>query len=130
MYPEDRERIANSLESYLKGETDYWKIEHRLLTESGNYKWVLVQGKVVEQDGEGKPLRITGTMTDINRIKLFEKSLREYEKTIESLEEMVAVMDKKKIMVIKILLSQIPRWRWNNSLSQALSFPLIDRNTS
>ncbi|MBZ0089942.1 MAG: PAS domain S-box protein, partial [Thermoanaerobaculia bacterium] len=42
---------------------------------SGEWKWILSLGRVVERDAEGKPLRMLGTHTDITQRKQAEESL-------------------------------------------------------
>ena len=63
------------LQRHIQGETEYYETEQRLLTSNGNYKWVLVRGKIMEWDHEGNPLRITGVNTDIDHIKKMESEL-------------------------------------------------------
>ena len=66
IYSEDKERVLNSLSEHLEGVTDTWQEEHRLVKEDGNLIWVLGRGHVVKRDENGSPLRMIGTMSDIN----------------------------------------------------------------
>lgn len=50
-------------------------IEHRILTNSGNYKWILTQGRVVDYDKNNKPIKIAGIITDIDSKKQTEYEL-------------------------------------------------------
>jgi len=75
-HPDDRARVNDALARHLHGETDHYETEHRLRHRSGDWIWVLDKGRVVERDGQGKPLRACGTHLDITRQKLLiEQSL-------------------------------------------------------
>jgi len=71
----DKEIVQSTLQDHLKGKTDYWQKEHRLRTKTGEWKWVLGRGRVVERGANGQPLRMVGTMTDISDLKQAEKTL-------------------------------------------------------
>ena len=72
--------VMKKLNSHLEGNTVYYESEHRLLTKSRIWKWVLVRGKVIMQNEYGKPVRMVGTITDITERKKMEKELLETEK--------------------------------------------------
>jgi PAS domain S-box-containing protein len=74
-HPEDNEIAELNLQSHIKGLTAYYEVEQRLRTATDNYKWVLTRGKIIEWDKNGKPLRIMGVNTDIDKIKTMESEL-------------------------------------------------------
>lgn len=76
LHPADREHVLASLLQHLAGETPRWSCDHRLLTGSGGWKWVLGQGRVVEWDQQGHPLRVVGAMRDITARKEVEEELQ------------------------------------------------------
>jgi two-component system cell cycle sensor histidine kinase PleC len=51
-------------------------VEYRIRNKSGDWVWVLDRGKVVERDGDGRPLRAVGTLTDITQRKQDEQRYR------------------------------------------------------
>lgn len=63
------EEIKQLYENTLKGEVEFYKNEHKIITLKGNVRWFFIRGKVVEKDKEGKPLRISGIATDITETK-------------------------------------------------------------
>ncbi|MGC9470513.1 MAG: PAS domain-containing protein [Bacteroidales bacterium] len=69
VHPDDVSQVQHELQRHLEGETPYYSIEYRILTKKGEYRWILDRGKVVEKDGEGKPLRMIGTHSDIHFLK-------------------------------------------------------------
>ncbi|MDD5609864.1 MAG: PAS domain-containing protein, partial [Ignavibacterium sp.] len=66
LHPDDIEKVQRIKDLHEVGEIPYFKIEHRLKTKSGNYKWVLNWGKISERDEKGKPLRAVGVHIDID----------------------------------------------------------------
>lgn len=79
LHPDDRERVEQTYRSYLGGEIQEYKAEFRLRMRSGQWKWILSQGSVVEYAADGQPLRMLGTHTDIDMRKLAEQQLTERE---------------------------------------------------
>lgn len=75
VHPDDKWHSNLVIEKHMKGETPVYRNEHRLLTKTGTWKWILATGMVTERDPEGKPLRIVGTHTDINTLKEYEQKL-------------------------------------------------------
>ncbi|UTV30688.1 EAL domain-containing protein [Photobacterium atrarenae] len=76
IHPDDRQRVRQSLTEHLEGCTSQHKIEYRILTKQGQYKWILDCAKVVSYDENGSPLRMSGTQTDITQRKAAEASMQ------------------------------------------------------
>ncbi len=64
-HPDDRAAARQSIQDHLKGRTPVHKIEYRMRSKDGEYRWILDQAKIVSRDPYGKPLRMSGTHTDI-----------------------------------------------------------------
>ncbi|HEY9863193.1 MAG TPA: PAS domain-containing protein [Candidatus Obscuribacterales bacterium] len=79
VHPEDREQVVEVLKQHLEGQTPFCQIEHRMLSRSGEWKWILNQGKVVVRDEQQQPLRMTGTVKDIGDRRKAEEALRQSE---------------------------------------------------
>ncbi len=73
LHPDDRIMVANTYQEYIAGNIPEYKVEFRQRTYSGEWKWILSLGKIVEWDEEGQALRMLGTHTDISDRKLAEK---------------------------------------------------------
>ena len=68
-HPDDAARIEQSIKDYLeKRRTTVYEVEHRLRHKDGSWRWILTRGDI-QTDGEGKPLRWTGTNLDITERK-------------------------------------------------------------
>ena len=76
LHPADMPRVMASLNAHLEGKTPFYETEHRLLTKSGHWQWVLARGKVFERDAAGNPLRAAGTHMDIGKRKALEERLQ------------------------------------------------------
>ena len=75
--PEEREAVQKSLQEHLDGKTEMWVMEHQYRDPSGEYKWVLEAGKVVDHRSDGSPLRMVGITQNIHEKKLREQAIRE-----------------------------------------------------
>ncbi|QFS46556.1 PAS domain-containing sensor histidine kinase [Nostoc sphaeroides] len=69
VHPEDLPRIRQVLHDYLQEYTPVFEVELRMLTKSGEWKWILACGKVFQWDEFGKPVRMAGTHKDITQDK-------------------------------------------------------------
>lgn len=76
IYPDDRDRAWASINDHLEGRTDAHNLEYRMLTKGGGYKWIHDQARIVQRDDNGRPLRMSGTHTDITDKVRAEELLR------------------------------------------------------
>ncbi|MDY6802465.1 MAG: PAS domain S-box protein [Cyanobacteriota bacterium] len=72
IHPEDLGRAEKALNACLRGETQTYQAEFRMRSRSGEWLWIFSQGKIVEWNSEGQPLRMAGTHKDISDRKLAE----------------------------------------------------------
>lgn len=70
-HPEDKIKTYQDIEDHLTGKTPYYRNVHRMKHVDGHWVWILDQGKVVEYR-DGKPVRFSGTHTDITYLKELE----------------------------------------------------------
>ncbi|WP_406626315.1 diguanylate cyclase [Acidovorax sp. SDU_ACID1] len=66
VHPRDLERVQTALSSNLERDSEY-RQEIRLRTANGGWLWVETRGQVINRDDHGKPLRMLGMHSDINR---------------------------------------------------------------
>lgn len=79
IHPDDEERVLEDLERHLKSQSEF-NMEFRLRAKSGEYRWVLGRGKVLEWDADGKPLRMFGTSLDVTQRHALEDRVRQMQK--------------------------------------------------
>jgi PAS domain S-box-containing protein len=74
IHPADREATLQAYRQAMQAGT-VSAVEYRQQTKSGGWKWIRSIAKVVERDAEGRPVRVTGTHTDITERKELESQL-------------------------------------------------------
>lgn len=82
IHPEDRELVESALSDYFDGRADRYYCEFRLRAASGEYRWNLGRGRLVERGPNSEPLRMVGTDTDITARKLNESNLIQNERRL------------------------------------------------
>ncbi|MCU0581117.1 MAG: PAS domain S-box protein, partial [Syntrophales bacterium] len=80
IHPDEKDTVLLSLKAHLEGNNDGWHLEHRLKTAEGKWKWVLGRGSVITRDKRGEPLRMVGTIIDIDDRKQLENQLVQAQK--------------------------------------------------
>ncbi|MCH1923672.1 EAL domain-containing protein [Shewanella sp. C32] len=93
IHPQDLNRVKNALDSHFNGETEHFEATYRVRSNSGDWLWILDRAKVVERDNKDKPLRMTGTIKNINSFKTTEEQLKLFERAIENISEGVFILD-------------------------------------
>jgi PAS domain S-box-containing protein len=76
VHDEDRDRVLGTLQEFLSGDVNRFESEYRLQANDGHWIWALEQARVVELDGDGSPLRVVGTISDISTRRRAQDDLR------------------------------------------------------
>lgn len=84
VHPDDKSMVLRVLNDHFEGRLPFYETEHRMLTKSGEWKWIHDRGKVVKRDSQGKPLRAVGTHADISDRKRAEQELHRINKEMAS----------------------------------------------
>ncbi|MCV9386389.1 PAS domain S-box protein [Reichenbachiella ulvae] len=79
MHPEDLPKLTKALNKNIFAH----KLEYRLRTKSGKYKWFLGSAKA-QVNKEGHPIRLVGTIIDIDQRKRAEQKLRDRERLLHA----------------------------------------------
>ncbi len=85
-HPEDLPAVQQALELHFEGRTPFFHVEHRIRTLAGEYKWVLDRGRAVFDDKK-QPIRISGSTTDMMRLKEVENVLKGQAEQLERANE-------------------------------------------
>ncbi|MDS0281050.1 PAS domain S-box protein [Haloarcula onubensis] len=75
VHPDDFDRVWGAIETHFDGETDIFHCEYRLRTKRGEYRWIRDIGRVVDRDGDDKPLRAVGVHQDVTERKERQREL-------------------------------------------------------
>jgi PAS domain S-box-containing protein len=68
-HPDDLDAMQADREAHFAGQSSRYVNEHRIRCKSGEWKWILSRGLLIERDAEGRPLRMIGTHTDVTAAK-------------------------------------------------------------
>ena len=74
VHPDDIRATNDILHEHYSGRSEYFQVEQRLRMKNGEWKWMLVRGKVIEYDAAHHPVRVVGTNTDISEQKAVEQN--------------------------------------------------------
>jgi PAS domain S-box-containing protein len=78
LHPEDRARRDEAIAAHLAGRTPAYEGEFRVRAANGGWRWIRARGMCVRDD-DGKPMRMAGSVSDIDARKRAEDALRESE---------------------------------------------------
>jgi len=96
IHPDDLTHTYRDVDQHMQGQTEVYRNEHRLRCKDGSYRWILAQGRIVERDATGNPLRFIGTHTDISDRKNNEL---ERQKLVQELESFKFALDQSAIVL-------------------------------
>ncbi len=83
VHKDDWPTVYNKINLHLDEPSVPYEHEFRMLTNSGDYEWILARGSVVEYDENNKPTRMLGTHKNITVRKEFERDIMEAKQDAE-----------------------------------------------
>ncbi len=97
VHPDDLPTAEAAIKTYLSGHSERFDTEFRFRHWNGSWTWIRRQGKIVERDQNGTPLRMIGTHTNITERKRAEETLQENQAflsaILESIQDGISVLD-------------------------------------
>ncbi len=120
VHPDDRELLQAAIEAHLEGRSPMVDCEHRLKHKDGSYVWVACRGLVFRSE-DGTPLRLTGTLVDVNDRKMGEEQIR-HDAAIDGLTGLA-----NRFLFLERLQAAILRSRLDPAYAFALLFLDVDR---
>ncbi|WP_367227195.1 EAL domain-containing protein [Shewanella sp.] len=93
IHPMDQQRVSTALNDHFYGKSDHFEAAYRVKGKSGDWVWILDRAKIVERDEKDNPLRMTGTIKNINNFKHAEEQLRLFERAIANISEGMFILD-------------------------------------
>ena len=85
VHPEDIPYVRKRIDAHLAWDAPQYEAEFRMRTKTGEWKWILARGQVVEWDADGRVLKVAGTHMDVSERKLFERDLKRQRALLYSL---------------------------------------------
>jgi len=85
--------------AFISGAMDNWSITYQLRHKDNSYVWYRDTGRVIERDDNGKPTRVSGTYTNINKTKVAQEQSMLLGKTFSKISDGVLVLDSAQIPV-------------------------------
>lgn len=82
IHPDDQERVHAELDNYIKGSTDEFQSEHRMMRKDGTICWILARGTIV-RDEKNTARRMFGTDSDITDLKIADDALKAVHNSLE-----------------------------------------------
>lgn len=127
IHPDDRESARTSLNQHLEGITPQHKVEYRMQTKQGDYRWILDSAKVVSYSSEGKPLRMCGTHADITDRKLAEESMQLTSMVYENTSEAIMIIDAQgTIVTINPAFTELTQYSYDEIINQYSGILCVD----
>ncbi|MEI7650093.1 MAG: PAS domain S-box protein, partial [Methanomicrobiales archaeon] len=87
IHPDDIGPAEQIIQDHTGRRDGGYRVEFRMRTKDGSWKWILTRGQVVEWDADNKPVRMVGTHTDITERKRKEEALRINENRLQMTQE-------------------------------------------
>ncbi|MDO9323033.1 MAG: EAL domain-containing protein [Pseudomonas sp.] len=72
LHCDDLSMALSQIDAHRQGKTAGLEFDCRIVTRSGEIRWMCVKGRVVLRNEAGEPLRMVGTLADISQRKSFE----------------------------------------------------------
>ena len=97
IHPDDMPAVLETAAAHEGGRTENFSVEHRMRTRDGDWRWIHNWGRVVDRDGDGRPLRALGFHRDVTDQKETEAALRhsetKYRSVVERSADNIFLMD-------------------------------------
>ncbi|MBN66794.1 MAG: hypothetical protein CMM94_04415 [Rickettsiales bacterium] len=90
VHPDDRERVRTTLDAHLNTAKTY-DLRLRMQHRNGEFIWIRSRGKAIFEDG--KPVRMAGAHTDINKDIKSEREVQKFKTLIENSQDMVCMLN-------------------------------------
>lgn len=101
IHPDDRKRVMNAIQAHLKRRIPY-AIEYRVRGKDGAYRWWSARG-IATRTPKGKPVKWTGTITDITERKRVEEEIKnsesKYRTLVENIPQKIFLKDNNSVYI-------------------------------
>jgi PAS domain S-box-containing protein len=125
-HADDRQSINDAIARVVQDRVSSYAVEHRVKSAGGEWKWVLSRGRVIERDAGGRPLRLSGTNTDITGLKQAGQALQREHKRLRVAQDAarMVVLDWH-IAEDRLECKALPQWLRGPLAEGAVRYPLF-----
>lgn len=120
IHPEERELFKTELDAHLAGQSEKFKLEYRILSAAGDYRWMLCRGLAI-RDERDIAYRMAGSQTDIS-----EQKSAEFQLMHDALHDNLTGLPNRALLMERISYC-INRLQRNKQATFALAFLDLDR---
>src|SRR3984957_8545520 len=92
VHPLDRQKYAAEDQALIYDGRDSAESDYRILSSSGDWRWVNVRTRVIERNSAGRALRIVGACIDVDSRRRAEQTLRTQATILETMSEGVVLV--------------------------------------
>jgi len=92
VHPMDRQKYAAEDHALIYDGSDSAESDYRILSSSGDWRWVNVRTRVIERNAAGTALRIVGACIDVDSRRRAEQTLRTQAMILETMREGVVLV--------------------------------------
>ncbi len=93
IHEKDVHRVNHAYLLHRTNRSPIFECNYRIKDTDGHWVWVLDKGKIVEWDALGNPIRMSGTLENINNIKSTEERLKIIAKSLEKTTDGIWITD-------------------------------------
>jgi PAS domain S-box-containing protein len=93
IHPDDVDVVENTWNYILISGSNRCECEHRILDSSGQWRWVLCRGTVMERDAQNRPVQVCGIHFDITGHKAHEIETRRLAAAVTNAAECIVISD-------------------------------------
>jgi len=90
IHPDDCDKVKKALDKHFKGKIESYKVEYRLRSKNGDWRWVEDVGRVIEWAENGQPSRAIGLHYDLTKQKEIQQKLAELNATKDKFFSIIA----------------------------------------
>jgi len=114
LHPDDKRRARVALAAHLKDKNIDYEDELRFRLKTGKYRWFRCRGSSL-RDENGKPYRVSGSITDIDDFKYVQRSLNRFKNTLGEVTENIFMFDPDTLKYFYVNKSSICDWGYAES---------------
>ncbi|MEM1321739.1 MAG: PAS domain S-box protein [Bacteroidota bacterium] len=87
VHPDDLDLVRAAMQEHINNHTPFFEAEIRMISKSGEIRWIYDRGRVSTYDEQRQPIRASGIHVDLTQIKKYELEIKQSEESFRKLFE-------------------------------------------